>query len=70
MAAPAARDRLNLGCGRTYVIGMIHLGQLLVGKPSRLTLGPRLAVEQSEEPALESGQIDRSASVIPMGRHG
>jgi len=49
---------------------MIQLGQLLVLKPSRLTLVPRLAVEQSEEPALESGQIDRSATVIPMGRDG
>jgi len=49
---------------------MIQLGQLLVGKPSRLTLVPRLAVEQSEEAALESGQIDRSATVIPMGRDG
>ena len=49
---------------------MIQLGQLLVGKPSRLTLVPRLAAEQSEELALESGQIDRSATVIPMGRNG
>ena len=59
-----------LGCGRTYVYGMIQRGELPVVKLGRLTKVPRCAVEEYVAGAFDTDVIGRSTTVIGWGRHG
>lgn len=53
---------LLLGCGRTYVYGMIQRGELPVVKLGRLTRIPRRAVEH----LAESGTSDWADGLLAM----
>lgn len=59
-----------LGCGRTYVYGMIQRGELPAVKLGRLTKVPRCAVEQYVACALDADLAGRSTTAIGWGRHG
>ncbi len=51
-----------LGCGRTYVYGMIQRGELPVVKLGRLTRVPRRAVEEYVDAAGEARSLVRSSA--------
>ena len=55
-----------LGCGRTYVYGMIQRGELPVVKLGRLTRIPVRAVAEFVEAAGEAPSLVRSSAVGPV----
>ena len=59
-----------LGCGRTFVYGMIQRGELPVVKLGRLTKVPRCALEQYVVRVIDADLPGRSATVTDWGRHG
>ena len=52
-----------LGCGRTYVYGMIQRGELPIMKLGRLTRVPRCAVEDYVRRCVDDDLAGRSAAV-------
>jgi len=52
-----------LGCGRTYVYGMIQRGELPIMKLGRLTRVPRFAVEDYVRRGIDADLAGRSAVV-------